>query len=248
MFALVDASGRPIAAPDRSLKVALFDLGRDPGKAITTVDGVFVWAIEGERGIYVINASFPEAGRYGAEVTTAAGGGPPASVRLTFDVQPSSPVVKVGDRAPASKTPTLADVGGDPTRISTDASPDPALYQTSVDQALAAHKPFVVIFATPKFCKTAQCGPTLDRIKPFPAKYPGVTFINVEPYRLKLVDGALEAEVDATGNLVPTAVTTEWHLFNEPTIFVVDREGIVRSALDLIFSEAELSAALDAVK
>jgi hypothetical protein len=198
--------------------------------------------------VYVINTSFPDAGLYGAEVTTAAAGGQPVSIRLTFDVQPSSPVVKVGDRAPASKTPTLADVGGDPTHISTDASPDPALYQTSVDQALAAHKPFVVIFSTPKFCKTAQCGPTLDRIKPFPAKYPGVAFINVEPYRLKLVSGTLEAELDATGNLVPTAVSDEWHLFNEPAVFVVDREGIVRSEFDLIFSDAELTAALDAFK
>ncbi len=248
MFALLDPSGRPIGALDRSLKVALFDLGRDPNKAIATVDGAFVWAIQDVRGIYVINAPFPEAGRYGAEVTTAVASVPPVSVRLTFDVQPSSPVVKVGDRAPASKTPTLADVGGDPTHVSTDPSPDPAFYQTSVDQALAAHKPFVVIFATPKFCKTAQCGPTLDRVKPFPERYPGVTFINVEPYRLSLVNGSLEAELDATGNLVPTAATDEWHLFNEPTVFVVDREGIVRNEFDLIFSDAELIAALDAVK
>ena len=49
----------------------------------------------------------------------------------------------------------------------------------------------MLVFATPKFCTSAQCGPTLDKIKPFAAQYPGVTFINVEPYKLKLVDGVL---------------------------------------------------------
>ena len=78
---------------------------------------------------------------------------------MTFDVQPSSPVVKVGDHAPASKTPTLADVGGDVGRISTDDDPEPAFYETSVDEALADHEPFVLIFATPKFCKTRPVRP-----------------------------------------------------------------------------------------
>src|SRR4029077_1236199 len=95
-----------------------------------------------------------------------------------------SPWVAVGEQAPASDSPTLADVGGDIAKLSTDQHPDPAFYQTSVAAALAAHKPFVLIFATPKFCKTAQCGPTLDRFKPVAAANPDATFINVEPYQL----------------------------------------------------------------
>ena len=248
LFSVLDPAGTPIAAPDRTTSVAFYDLGRDPSKPITKFDGTFVWAIENVRGIYVGYASFPEAGRFGAEFTTAAAGGAPVTIRLTFDVQPSSPVVKVGDHAPASKTPTLADAGGDASHISTDANPDPAFYKTSVDQALAKHVPFVVIFATPKFCTTAQCGPTLDRIKPFVTKYPGVTFINVEPYRLKLVDGLLQADTDASGQLQPTTVTDEWHLVHEPSVYVVDRDGIVTANFELIFSVAELSAALEAVK
>lgn len=248
LFTMLDPEGRPIGAPDRSAKVAIYNLGRDPSTPIATVDGAFVWAIEDERGIYILNTTFPEAGRYGAEFTTAAGGGTPNVVRLTFDVQPTSAVVKVGDPAPASKTPTLADVGGDATQISTDASPDPAFYMTSVDQALAAKQAFVLVFATPKFCASAQCGPTLDRIKPYLVRYPEITFINVEPYKLKLVDGVLQPDTDANGQLQTAPVTDEWHLFSEPAVYVVDREGIVRGAFELIFSDAELTAALDAVK
>ena len=248
LFTMVDATGKPIGAPDRTASIAFYNLGRDAGKPIATLEGTFIWAIENERGIYVVNATFPESGRYGAEFTTTAAGGAPETTRLTFDVQPTSPVIKVGDKAPASKTPTLADVGGDVTKISTDATPDPAFYTTSVDTAIADHKPFVLIFATPKFCTSAQCGPTLDSIKPFAAKYPTVTFINVEPYKLKLVDGALAADVDANGQLQTTPVTDEWHLVSEPTIYVVDRTGTVTANFELIFSDAELTAALDAVK
>jgi hypothetical protein len=248
LFTFVDPTGRPVGAPDRTASLAVYDLARDPSTPIAKVDGTFVWAIEGERGDYIANITFPEAGRYGAEFTTTPKGGSAQTIRLTFDVQPSSGVVKVGQPAPSSKTPTLADVGNDPTKISTDASPDPALYKTSVDQALAAHQPFVLIFATPKFCTSAQCGPTLDRIKPYVAKYPSVAFINVEPYKLKLQDGALVADLDPQGNLVPTDATEQWGLLSEPWVFVVDGQGIVRGSFELIFSDAELTAALDAVK
>jgi hypothetical protein len=248
LFTLEDSGGRPIGAPDRTASIGLFDLGRDPSNAIARVDGTFVWAIQDVVGIYVATVAIPEAGRYGAEVTTAASGATPVTLRLTFDVQPSSAVIKVGDHAPASRTPILADVGGDASHISTDTDPDPAFYKTSVDQALAKQEPFALVFATPKFCKSAQCGPTLDRIKPFVAKYPSVTFINVEPYKLKLIDGTLEADLDANGELQTAPTTDEWHLLSEPTVYVVDRNGIVTANFELIFSDAELTAALDAVK
>src|SRR5262249_37652189 len=121
-------------------------------------------------------------------------------------------------------------------------------YRTSIDQAIAKHEPFVVIFATPKFCASAQCGPTLDSIKPYVAKYPTVTFIHVEPYKLKLVNGTLEADLDPSGQLQANAITDEWRLQTEPTVYVVNRDGIVTANFDLIFSDAELTAALDAVK
>ncbi len=247
LFSFVDRANVPVAKPDRSASIAIFELGSDPDRAIATAEGEFVWAVQDERGIYVANLSFPTSGRYGAEFVTAAAGGAPETIRMTFDVQPESSVVKVGQHAPASRTPTLSGVGGDVERISTDPHPDPAFYETSVDQALDAHEPFVLVFATPKFCQTAQCGPTLDRLKPFAARYPSITFINVEPYKLKFEDGGLEADLGPDG-LQPVPATADWGLINEPILFVVDRQGVVRGVFELIFGDAELTAVLDTVK
>ena len=107
-----------------------------------------------------------------------------------------------------------------------------------------------MVFATPKFCKTAQCGPTLDRVKPIAAAHPDVTFINVEPYQLQLVDGQLQPVLTDTTppDLVPAPATEAWRLMSEPWVFVVDRNGIVTSSLMLIFSDEELEGAVAAVE
>jgi hypothetical protein len=242
LFSLLDAANRPIGAPNRTVSVAIYDLARDPAKPVQSADGAFVWAIENSVGVYVANLAFSEAGVWGAELTTSVPGGARETVRLTFSVQPSSRVIRVGDRAPASQTPT-----GDPAKISTDAHPEPAFYTTSVDAAIAQGKPFVLAFATPKFCASAQCGPTLDRLKPFVARYPSVTFINVEPYELRDEGGQLQPVV-TNSNLTPARPTLEWGLLSEPWVFVVGRDGIVRGSFALIFGEAELAAAIDQVK
>ena len=247
LFSFLDAKNNVLSKPDRSAKVALYDLGRDPAKPVAMADGTFVWAIVNERGLYVANVTLPEAGPYGAEFTTAVAGGAAETVRTTFTSRRRRRSSRVGQEAPSSKTPTATDAGGDLTHISSDPTPDPAFYKTSEDQALASHQPFVLIFATPKFCQTAQCGPTLDRIKPFVAKYPTVDFIHVEPYVLQLQNGTLQP-VMTNSNLTPTSVTNAWGLSSEPWVFVVDRQGIVRGSFGLIFSDAELTGALDTVK
>ena len=68
---------RRASAPDRTAKVAFFDLASDPAKPVSTVDGAFVWTIENERGMYIVDVDFPTAGTWGAEFTTDAPTLPP---------------------------------------------------------------------------------------------------------------------------------------------------------------------------
>jgi hypothetical protein len=248
MFSFLDSQNVPVAKPDRTVDVKVFDLGADPKKAVAEGPATFIWAIEPQVGVYVIDLDLPTAGDYGVEFTTTPAGGTAETIRTTMEVQPSSSVIAVGDKAPASDTPTLDDVGGDISKVSTDPKPDPAFYTTSIADAVAAKKPFVVAFATPKFCVSKQCGPTLDRLKPIATKHPGVTVINVEPYELQYADGALQPVLDASGNLTPTKATDEWHLPTEPWVFVVDKDGVVRDSFMLIFSNEELDKAMAAVE
>jgi hypothetical protein len=248
LFTALDDENRPVGSPDRTMSVTLYNLGRDGATPTQTAEGTFVWGIEDERGFYVASVTFPEAGRWGAEFETALGDSVPERIRVTFDVATSSPVVRVGEPAPASDTPTAASVGGDLAKLSTDDDPDPAFYEVSVKDAVAAGEPFVLVFATPKFCASAQCGPTLDVVKPLATEVVGVHFINVEPYQLAFADGGLQPVLDASGNLQTTASVDDWGILSEPWIFVVDAEGIVRASFEGVVATEELRAAIEAVR
>ena len=247
LFLYLDSANRVASAPNRTAKVTFYDLGKDPKKAVATVDGTFVWTIQDERGMYVVDVDLPEAGTWGAEFTTQAPGSAAETARLTFSVLDVPTAVAIGQKAPASKTPTAADVGGDLAKISTDAKPDPIFYQTSVADALAAKKPIILIFATPKFCTSQQCGPTLDHFKPIAAAHPEVTFINVEPYKLQFADGALQPVLDSTNALIATDITEQWGLLSEPWMFAIDRNGIVRGSYEVTITPAELDAILPVI-
>jgi hypothetical protein len=247
IFLFVDSANVDKSTPDLTAKLAFYNLGRDPNKVVATADGAFVWTIQDQRGMYIANIDLPEAGTWGVEFTTQTPGSPAQTARVTFSVLDFQTSIAVGQKAPASKTPTAASVGGDLAKISTDPKPDAAFYQTSVADALAAKKPFIVIFATPKFCTSAQCGPTLDMFKPVAAAHPDVTFINVEPYNLAFKDGSLQPVLDAQGHLVATDISNEWGLLAEPWMFAVDRNGVVRGSYLLTMSDAEVNEILPVI-
>ena len=242
IFSFLDASGtRPVAAPDRTARVQFRGPG---GESVAAAAGEFVWAIEGVSGVYVTHADFPVAGAWTAVFATAAPGSPEESIPFSFDVKADASVVVPGETAPSVDTPTLADVGDDVTKISTDATPVPAFYETSVADALAAHDPFVLVFATPKFCQTAVCGPTLEKVKEVAAAHPDVTIINVEPYQLELVDGQLQPRLSAANQLQAVPAADAYGLLSEPFIFVVGGDGVVTASFELIFTTDEINEAL----
>lgn len=247
VFSFIDAvSNEPVAAPDRTATVAFFDLAADPSTPVATVEGSFVWGIEGVRGVYVAPIAYDEAGEWGVELTTAAPGGPEESIRVRYQVQADRSAVGVGEPAVPVRTPTLADVDGDVARISSDPEPNPAFYEQSVDAAIEAGEPFLLAFATPAFCTSAQCGPTLDVVKAVAARNPGFLVINVEPYLLEQVDGKLQPVLDANGQLQPVEATKAWGILSEPWVYAVGADGVVVGSFEGIMSEAELQAAIDA--
>jgi hypothetical protein len=246
VFGLLDATGsKSAAAPDRSLSIAYHGPN---GESIPSGPMTFVWAIEGVKGVYVGRADFKSAGKWVADFTSAAAGASPQTVSFSFDVQQRTSVLGPGDTAPAVKTQTLADVDGDVTKISTDPKPLNRFYQTSEADAVAAHKPFVLIFATPKICQQAVCGPTLDKLKPVAAAHPELTFINVEPYQLEFKDGSLQPVTSSDNALVPVQATLAFKLQTEPYVFVVGSDDKIAASFELVFSPEEIEAAIKSVE
>jgi hypothetical protein len=247
VFSFLDSSGNlPAASPDRTAQVAFMAPGSaEPG---VVVPAEFVWAIEGSRGEYVAYTEFGQAGDWKAIFITQLGEGPQEAIGVAFQVQEELPVVDIGEKAPASVTPKAADVGGDLKQISTDLNPDPGFYELSVADAVAAGTPFVLVFATPAFCQSAQCGPTLDRVKKAAAGAPDdIAFINVEPYRMTFTEGRLQPVFDANNQLQSVASVDEWGILSEPWIFAVDGEGIVRGSFEGIATDKELADAFAAI-
>ncbi len=246
LFSLTDRANTVIAAPDVPVTLELYDVAADEAKVVFTADARFLWAIEGERGLYAATVEFPNAGRWGVRFTATFPDGRSEQVRADFDVAASGPTPRIGAAAVSVDTPTASDVGGDLARVSTDKAPNPAFYTRSVADAVAAKAPFVLVFATPAFCQTAICGPMLDTVKAISADYPTLTFINVEPYRMAFSDGRLQPEL-ADGQLQAAAWTDAWGLRTEPWVFVVDAAGKVTAKFEAVVAEDELRAAFDAV-
>jgi hypothetical protein len=247
VFTLTDRANQLVAAPDVPVHLELYDVAAAPDAVAFEADARFLWAIEGQKGLYVADLSFPAAGRWGVRFTARFPDGTSTQVRADFDVAESGSTPAIGAPVVPLDTPTVTGANADLASVTTDSKPDPRFYETSVAEALAARKPFVLVFATPAFCQTAICGPTLDTVKAVARDYPDLTFINVEPYKMMMTDGRLQPELDASGQLQAATWTDAWGLRSEPWVFVVGADGTMAAKFEGTLGADELRAALDAL-
>ncbi|MEP7159013.1 MAG: hypothetical protein ABI797_06265 [Chloroflexota bacterium] len=244
---LLDDTNKSVAAPDRPVTLNLYDLGADPVQPAVTAQATYMTTIAALPGLYRATVNFNAAGAWGLEAITTEAGGAHRTGRMIFEVRETGTTPALGASAPASDTPTATDAAGI-AALSTDDDADPDFYTTSVADALTAHEPFVLVFATPAFCTSATCGPTLDVVKQVAADYKGpLTFIHVEPYQLQMTDGHLQPVLTAENLPITVPAVDEWGLPTEPYVFVVDAAGKVSAKFEGIAAEDELRAAIDAV-
>ena len=199
-----------------------------------TAVGTFHPTIPGARGIYRFTVDFEDAGTWRAILRPEGAGPTPAtSFQVFLDTTTPGP----GDAAPRSASITSADASL--VDITTDPNPEPAFYQRSIAEAVTSGSPSVIVFATPAFCTTATCGPTLDVVKEVAAAYPTVLFVHVEVFE----------DLDATTfeDLAVVPAVAEWSLPSEPWVFVIDAQGVIASAFEGTVASDELTSALDGV-
>ena len=248
LFVLVDDQNRPIADETLEVEIGFFDLCADPATATEVLTPSFEWGIVGQRAFYVVTPELTQPGPWGAAIAVRdpATGHDHGRQAPVHGVRAGGFGPRVGDPAPAVKTPTLADVGGDVRKISTDPNPDPGVLRDLARRGPRRRsEPFLLAFVTPAFCKSAQCGPTLDVVKAAVKAAP-IRVVAVEPYQLVYQDGRLQP-VYEDGSFVPVEAANVYGIPTEPWIFVVDADGVIASSFEAVVGEQELVDAIRAV-
>jgi protein SCO1/2 len=160
---------------------------------------------------------------------------------------------RLGERAPGIRTPTLDDVGGVALRITTDPLPDLRLSVTSTADALAAHRPFVLVVDSARFKVTPACGKALSLAKYLVDRWPATPFIHLEPYAYDVItDTAVLRGSLGNPTLVPAADawgvgSPPWGVGSMPWVFVVDGNGIVRAKYQGVVGSDDLDVLLSLI-
>lgn len=233
-FLVIAGNAKPVERPAATVWVARSRNGAPFARVTAKLEPIGIpghseAAFGGVKRIYVMHVHIPKPGRYWL---VAEPNGAKTQALGIIDVAAHSKSVQLGARAPRSDTPTLATAPA--SKITTSSPPDLPLLRTSVAQALAAHRPFVVTFATPKFCTSRTCGPVVDVMEAVRRRYAsrGIDFMHVEVYK----------DNDPTKGY--NRWMQQWGLLSEPWVFLVGSDGRVKAKFEGSVSAGELAAAV----
>jgi hypothetical protein len=233
-FLVVTDKGQVVARPTADVWVARSQNAEPFVHTVARLEPIGVpggYVDPDSQSIYVGHVRIPRAGKYWL-VARPVGG----SVRIAgihdIEVKQRSASPAVGSPAIASRTPAL---GTAPIRLlTTRIPPDRALLRYSVAGSLAAHVPFVVVFATPRYCTSRTCGPVVDVVDRVRRDLAGtgVRFIHVEIYK------------DNNPAKGENEWVRQWHLPSEPWTFLVGRDGRIKAKFEGSLSRAELESSV----
>jgi hypothetical protein len=238
VFLIVRGNGALVQAPTATVRYAVEDGSERTTTAVLQTVGTHTHGTGEEPAdpshfdvahVYVAQMETPSPGRYWFVADPA---GEEIQAVGTLDVERQSRTPSIGSKAPASQNPTLAD--GPAKEITTAHPPDKDLLRYSIADSLAAHVPFVVVFATPEFCVSRVCGPSVEVVQDVAREFAssGIRFIHVEIY------------TDNDPKKGYNKWVREWNLPTEPWVFLVDGSGVVRGKFEGAVSVQELEQAV----
>ncbi len=234
-FLVVDNRGKLIAPPRARFWIARSLASKPFPETVARLEPVGVAGVS-EVGdapsVYVAHVRVNEPGTYyvlARPVGRVAIGG----VREVL-VRKRAASPTVGSRAYPSATPTLASAHGRAAKITTRVPPDRGLLRYSIAESLRAHVPFVVTFATPRYCSSRTCGPVVDVVDQIRRRFANraIRFIHVEIYQ------------DNDPRKGENRWVREWRLPSEPWTFLVGRDGRIKGKFEGSVSVRELESAV----
>lgn len=225
-FRLKDAGGGQVR--DGAVNVTYYRILSQTGGSARQATGQAVYFGAGlpDGGKWVVYTEFDASGPWDMQVQVTGAGGT-LEGRTRVDVIGRTRTPATGHAPPSGDTP-VAGASGNLEALTTDASPEPALYQQSVEQARTSGKPSVVYFGSPANCPTSICQATLDEVKAVRATVGDrANFIHVET-----LDPAQPA------NQTPAAAA--WGVDAGPWLFVIGKRGLISARAEGAIDRTEL--------
>lgn len=184
--------------------------------------------------VYTAQIDFPAEGEWRIAALIRDGDKLTASLLPSAQVGRFTQVPAVGDAPPRINTPTPEDVGGDRSLLTTRVPPDT---QNEADFAdVLGRKPVALLFSTPQFCQSRVCGPVVDVAEQVKEQYGDqVEFIHMEIYKDNDPSKGVRPQVRA------------FNLPSEPWLFVMDADGVIRTAVEGAFGVEELTGWVEEV-
>ena len=235
-FLLIDNQGAPVIRPAARVSVATSKDAVPLVVAGASLEPIGVPGADVAAGdvteLYVSHFDVPSAGTYQLGIQTL--GAKPVQAAFQIDVPEHPKAPAVGSKAIASDTPTIASTHGNFRELTTRVPPDTTLLRYSIAGSIAAHKPFVVVFATPKFCTSRTCGPVVDVVDAARKQLArsDVRFIHVEVYK------------NNNPGLGYNEWFKQWHLPTEPWTFLVGKDRRIKQRFEGSVSVGELVVAV----
>lgn len=197
------------------------------------------------RGVYEASGVvFDRAGFWQVTVTAEVEGVGTQTALATLAVAEEPGLLAPGDPAPATENLTT-DSSAPPAAVDSRAEtegeiPDPELHTWTVARALEEGRPALVVFATPVYCVSQFCGPVTDMVQDLAGRYADrAAFIHVEIWEDYETQHLNEAAIEWLQ--LPSGDLTE------PWLFLIGADGRVTDRWSTLWSEEEVSAALEAL-
>ena len=199
-------------------------------------------------GVYLTpEVTLPEAGVWNATVTVTADGGEPMALEAAFTVYLEHRIPAPGDEALATENLTMGSRNAKAAAIDSRAQdgapvPDPELHRTTIAHALEQGRPALVQFATPLYCVSNFCGPTVQAQEALAREFRDVAeFIHVEIWRTKTAEKGVVNEAAA-----------EWLLrdgdLTEPWLYLIDADGVIVERWGPLFDLEDVRSALGSLR
>ena len=194
------------------------------------------------RGVYQAGeVTFDRAGIWQVGLTAEVANEGARTASASFEVVKEPALPYPGQRALRTENLTIgakdAPAGAiDSSAANGDPVPDPQLHEWTIAEAMAQRLPVLATFATPVYCTSRFCGPTVDEIAALDRKYRDrAVFIHVEIWR------------DFQGRVINQAAA-DWlyrdDTLTEPWTYLIGSNGRIIDRWGALFDPGEVSAEL----